>query len=172
MCALSLALGCCLILCFLSPEVFRPAPLGASVAIAAVLTLIHFRRRSAARLPRAFLLALDAAILLLVILVVADVWGYLQYLRPDARTHVLIDGRRIPPLLLAFAGRIHEDFWLGPTNDLLHGRAMLVDTWSQYGVGSVYFLALFFHIAPIGTGRWAFCRAFSPRCSTRWPTAC
>jgi hypothetical protein len=35
----------------------------------------------------------------------------------------------------------HEGFYLGPANDLLHGRSMLVDTSCQYGVGVVYFLA-------------------------------
>jgi hypothetical protein len=35
----------------------------------------------------------------------------------------------------------HEGFYLGPVNDVLHGRAMLVDTACQYGVAVVYFLA-------------------------------
>jgi hypothetical protein len=48
--------------------------------------------------------------------------------------------------------QLHQNFVLGPANVVLHGGAMLVDTASQYGVGSIYFLAGWFQIAPIGYG--------------------
>jgi hypothetical protein len=48
--------------------------------------------------------------------------------------------------------QFHQDFVLGPANEVLHGGAVLVDTASQYGVGSIYFLAGWFQIAPIGYG--------------------
>jgi hypothetical protein len=45
-----------------------------------------------------------------------------------------------------------ENYLLGPANQLIHGGTMLVNTVSQYGVGSIYFLAGWFHLAPIGYG--------------------
>ncbi|MBI2502147.1 MAG: hypothetical protein HYW07_02805, partial [Candidatus Latescibacteria bacterium] len=38
----------------------------------------------------------------------------------------------------------HYNFYLGPVNDLLHGKSMLVDINCQYGVLVIYFLALVF----------------------------
>ncbi|HXC65316.1 MAG TPA: hypothetical protein VNZ67_13220, partial [bacterium] len=51
----------------------------------------------------------------------------------------------------------HEGFYLGPVNDLLHGRAVLVGTSCQYGVGVVYGLAAIFtllHLLPSFEGLW------------------
>jgi hypothetical protein len=48
--------------------------------------------------------------------------------------------------------QFHQDFFLGPANQILAGDAMLVDTLSQYGVGSIYFLAGLFTFIPIGNG--------------------
>jgi len=144
-------LACLCVLAFLSPELFRPVKLAASLAIAGALTALHVRVRDL-RSSRGIPVAIDVAAVVLVILAVADVSGYLEYLRPDARTVVLGDGLRLTPDLLAFSQRIHEGFWLGPLNDILHGRALLVDTSSQYGVGVFYFLAAFFQIAPLGYG--------------------
>ncbi len=45
--------------------------------------------------------------------------------------------------------QFHQNFFLGPANQILHGDAMLVDTLSQYGVGSIYFLAGVFNLIPI-----------------------
>ena len=39
--------------------------------------------------------------------------------------------------------RNHQDFYLGPVNEIRHGRYMLVDDYSQYGVGVIYFLFCF-----------------------------
>ena len=36
--------------------------------------------------------------------------------------------------------QFHQNFFLGPANQVLAGDAMLVDVISQYGVGSIYFL--------------------------------
>ena len=46
----------------------------------------------------------------------------------------------------------HQNFFLGPANHVLAGDAMLVDTFSQYGVGSIYMLAGAFQVIPIGNG--------------------
>lgn len=48
--------------------------------------------------------------------------------------------------------QFHQNFFLGPANQVLAGDAMLVDTLSQYGVGSIYFLAGAFGVVPIGNG--------------------
>ena len=46
----------------------------------------------------------------------------------------------------------HQNFYLGPANQILAGDALLVDVISQYGVGSIYFLAGAFRVIPIGYG--------------------
>jgi hypothetical protein len=46
----------------------------------------------------------------------------------------------------------HQGFFLGPANDVLHGRPMLDGAWSQYGVGAIDTLALAFAAVPIGYG--------------------
>jgi hypothetical protein len=144
-------LGCASVLAFLSPEVFGPVRLAISVGIAAALSALHVRR---ARSPerRRWPLLVDAGVLALVVLTVTDVWAYLEYQRDGAPTYVLGDGLVFSPEILAFAHRLHAGFWLGPVNDVLHGRALLVEASSQYGVGSLYFLAAFFKLAPIGYG--------------------
>ena len=48
--------------------------------------------------------------------------------------------------------QFHQNFFLGPANEVLGGDAMLVDVLSQYGVGSIYFLAGVFQVVPIGNG--------------------
>jgi hypothetical protein len=50
-----------------------------------------------------------------------------------------------------------QDYLLGPVNQLLGGGALLVNApVSQYGVGMIYFLAGWFHLAPIGYGTLGF----------------
>ena len=48
--------------------------------------------------------------------------------------------------------QFHHNFLLGPANEVLHGRAMLAGAASQYGVTSLYLLAAWFQVAPIGYG--------------------
>ena len=43
----------------------------------------------------------------------------------------------------------HYNFYLGPVNDVLHGKSLLVDINCQYGVGNIYFLALLFKLLPL-----------------------
>ena len=86
------------------------------------------------------------------------------------RTGLLVDGLLIVLLVLAIPNLViftsgsfsanvelaiihfHQNFFLGPANQVLGGGAMLVDTLSQYGVGSIYFLAALFQLIPIGDG--------------------
>ena len=89
--------------------------------------------------------------------------------RPPAWAARRRRGRRVllfaVPNLVIFAGgggtadavqtsiiQFHQNFFLGPANQILAGDAMLVDTLSQYGVGSIYFLAGLFTWIPIGNG--------------------
>jgi hypothetical protein len=46
----------------------------------------------------------------------------------------------------------HQNFYLGPVNDMAHGRAMLVDVWAQYGVGSYYALLAALSVLPRNHG--------------------
>lgn len=39
---------------------------------------------------------------------------------------------------------LHQNFYLGPANRILHGGTMLVDTFSQYGVLVIYFISTVF----------------------------
>ncbi len=43
----------------------------------------------------------------------------------------------------------HYNFYLGPINDVLHGKSLLVDINCQYGVGVIYALAVFFKLSPV-----------------------
>lgn len=47
---------------------------------------------------------------------------------------------------------LNMNYFLGPVNDVLHGRPMLIDTYSQYGVGIIYALAGLFKVVPLGYG--------------------
>lgn len=49
----------------------------------------------------------------------------------------------------------NQNYFLGPVNQVLHGGTMLVDTFAQYGVGVMYFLAGVFLLVPIGYGTFA-----------------
>jgi hypothetical protein len=57
---------------------------------------------------------------------------------------------------LTYVIGFHQSLFLGPVSQILNGSALLVDTVAQYGVGSVYLLAAFFEIAPIGNGTLGF----------------
>jgi hypothetical protein len=109
--------------------------LGALAAAVAV-------RLPAVRLARPWRAVADGAVAVLLLLAVPD----LVIFRPeDAATD---------PLAAIETGifQFHHNFLLGPANEVLHGHAMLAGTASQYGVGSIYLLAGWFQLAPIGYG--------------------
>jgi hypothetical protein len=72
----------------------------------------------------------------------------------------------IPNLVIFSAGplgqfnasviQFHHDLWLGPANEVLAGRPLLVDTAAQYGIAPIYLLAGWFELAPIGYGTLGF----------------
>lgn len=137
-------------LAFFPPRFFHPDQLAVSLLLTAALLFLHLKWRPTSM--RWVGLLLDVVVVVLVVMMVTDVSGYQEYLRTDAHTFVISNGIRFTPGLLSYAQRIHEGFFLAPLNDVLHGRAMLVGTSSQYGVGVFYFLAAFFQIAPLGYG--------------------
>ena len=47
---------------------------------------------------------------------------------------------------------VDHNFFLGPANDVRHGRYVLVDTYSQYGVTIIYFIAAALKLLPFGYG--------------------
>jgi hypothetical protein len=57
---------------------------------------------------------------------------------------------KLPPPVQSFV--FHHDFYLGPLNDMAHGRTMLVDVWSQYGVGVYYALLGALSVLPLNHG--------------------
>ena len=70
----------------------------------------------------------------------------LVVLSPDDPTRGALDR------FIETVAQFHADFLLAPANQVLGGSAMLVDEASQYGVGSIYFLAGWFQVVPIGYG--------------------
>lgn len=56
------------------------------------------------------------------------------------------------PAEFAFSGQGHHDFFVGPVNDVLNGRPLLVDTIPQYGPGMTAFMAGVFSFVPLGYG--------------------
>ncbi len=110
----------------------------ALAASAAVLAAVG--RISLPRLPRPGGVALDAVFVLVLLLAVPNVVVF---------TAGGIPSIYFPPGIIQF----HQDFLLGPANQLLGGGALLVNVpVSQYGVGFIDFLYGWFHIAPIGYG--------------------
>ena len=101
----------------------------------------------------------DVIVLTLLLLAAAAPVGFAlrgRALQPRAR---LALGVLIPLLLALLAWDVsfqvltsHQDFYLGPANDIRHGRYMLVDDYSQYGVAVIYFLAAVLAPLPFGYG--------------------
>ncbi len=112
--------------------------LGAAVAALALLAMARPLKAVASR--RGWVV-LDAAVVVLVLLAIPDV--------------VIFHPSLTPPNSFFLPGLVQSqhDFFLGPVNQLLSGGTLLVDApGSQYGVGSLYFLAGWFHLVPIGYG--------------------
>jgi hypothetical protein len=85
--------------------------------------------------------------------------GALVRARPQpARRVVDLTAVSLCTLLVFFLGHpaiemaLNQNYFLGPTTDVLHGHPVLVSTFSQYGFGMFDALAAFFSVAPIGYG--------------------
>jgi hypothetical protein len=117
-----------------------PVPLALG-ALAVAGVLFAYERIALPRPARRWRIAIDAAIVVLLLLAIPDL--------------VIFEPSSVPPKPYYSPGVIqwHHDFLLGPTNQLLGGGALMVDDpISQYGVGYIYFLAGVFQLAPIGHG--------------------
>jgi hypothetical protein len=131
------------LLCLTSPASLGAVPLVIGAAASAVVVVLYRRTR----LPRLGAVGwlIDAALVVVLALAIPDI---VVFNNPTGIPDVLVD-----PGLVQF----QQDFILGPTNQLLGGGALLVnDPVSQYGVGLIYFVAGWFHIAPIGYGTFGF----------------
>jgi len=148
--------GVLIVVAFLPPRSLRLAPMALSLLALAVLLPIASRWPN--RSPRGGLVrALDVLVAGAIVLLVVDVQGYMQYLPYDPYALLRLAVRDPVGLLnypsgQAFAQQFHQDFYMAPVNDVLHGRPMLVDTYTQYGTGAFYFLAAWFKLAPLGYG--------------------
>lgn len=120
-----------------------PLPLAAGALAAAAGLALWWRRRGLG-LPhpsRRRGLAIDAAVVVLVVLATPDLIIFTSVGLGDATA-----------AFEASVIQFHQDFLLGPANQLLAGDAVLVDTSSQYGVAPIYLLGAWFQLAPIGYG--------------------
>jgi hypothetical protein len=111
----------------------EPGQLALSVLLGAALLTADRVLRPAERIGRAATIAIDAAVVAAIVLLVADVTVF----TPEA---------------YAWNLQLHHNSVLGPVNDVLGGREMLVDSYSIYGFGSIYFLAALFEVVPFGYG--------------------
>jgi hypothetical protein len=120
-----------------------------SVSVAALVVglvlagaaLVCARRLPAVQLRRWQVAGIDVVIVVVLILAIPNVVVFHPSPGPPSSFFV--------PGIIQF----HQDFLLGPTNQLLGGGALMVNVpVSQYGVGYIYFLYAWFHLAPIGYG--------------------
>lgn len=118
-----------------------PLALGAAVSLAVVIAVERLRPPRHRRGGWVF----DLAILVILGLAIPDT---VVFANSPAIPSVYFD-----PGVVQF----QHDWILGSTNQLLGGGALLVNVpVSQYGVGLIYFLAGWFHLAPIGYGTFGF----------------
>jgi hypothetical protein len=136
------AVGLVAVLCFAVLGSIDRVALAVGLVAAAAATAIAGR----VVLPvpgRRWARVLDVLVLLAVLALVPD----LLIFRPEAAA-----AGDLAAALETGIVQFHHDFLLGPANEVLHGHPMLAPTASQYGVTSIYLLAAWFQLAPIGYG--------------------
>ncbi len=119
-----------------------PAPVAAGLVPAVAGLVLAVRRTRLPALGRRLGWVVDGLCVLLLLLAIPD----LVIVTPGA------PGLSALNQYANVAIQFHQDFLLGPANQVLGGHGMLVDTSSQYGVGSIYFIAAFFKLVPISYG--------------------
>jgi hypothetical protein len=131
------------VLAFTSLASISPLPVALG-AVAVPAALFVYARGGPAwpPVPRRWGVAIDALIIVVCLVAIPDLVIFGSDSPFGAFTNPVI--------------QFHHDFFLGPVNEVLHGSAVLVDTASQYGVGSLYSLAGWFQVAPIGYGTFGF----------------
>lgn len=116
-----------------------PAVLFLGLVIVTIVSTVYYRSR--ARLsPGRWGIPADVIVLVLVVLAVPD----MVILYPEAAVTNADLGMN------TYVIQFHQSLFLGAASQVLHGSALLVDTVSQYGIGSIYLIAAFFEVAPIG----------------------
>jgi hypothetical protein len=134
--------------------IFAPSQVSALAAVVALMlgAAVYAGVRPALRRepPRGVLVLCDVGLFLLIALLAVNLSGYWGAdVIPDASIGYFN----------AFSGgtQVQEHFFLGPVNDIVHGRALLVDANSVYGISSAYFIALWFKLVPLNYGTfWLF----------------
>ncbi len=128
---------------------FLPSPVsgwGVLAAGAGALLAARFAPRLAGvALPAWARIGVDVALLALVVLVALDLTGYWGEDAASVAGGVRLD-------IFAPTAQVHQGYFLGPATDVLHGRALLVEADSAYGIGSGYAVAGWFQLVPIGYG--------------------
>jgi hypothetical protein len=146
--ALATALVLTALLAFTSLDSISLLPLGLGIG-AILIVLTAYARPVGLGLPKVskrWGLAIDAAIILLLALVIPD----LVIFKPADAGGVGLEAYK------AVIIQFHQDFLLGPANQVLAGDAVLVNTASQYGIGPIYLPAAWFQLVPIGYGTLGF----------------
>jgi hypothetical protein len=128
-----------------TPEDVTPLAVAAALVVAGAAALIAMRHRWAPA-GGGVGLALDAAVLAVVALLVIDIGGYW------GEGIAAVDSPTPFFTTESVSAQLHQHFFLGPVNDVLHGRALLVDANSVYGIGNTYVLALIFTVLPLNYG--------------------
>jgi hypothetical protein len=137
-----LAVGCVLVLVDW-PDVSRGAFAVCLLAGAAVLFAYgRFSLPSPGRRG----LVLDLAAIVLILLAVPD----LVIVRPEEALGDPVAAFDTDTI------QFHQNLFLGAASQVLGGSALLVDTVSQYGIGSIYLIAAWFEFVPIGHGTLGF----------------
>jgi hypothetical protein len=138
------ALGVLVFVCLLAVtrrDAVQLLPLAITLLAVAPLTALVMRhppRRLRGRLGG----VIDGLVIVLLLLAVPD----MVVISPDAADATALS-RFIDGVV-----QFHHDFLLGPANQVLGGDSVLVETASQYGVASIWFLAGWFQLVPIGYG--------------------
>ena len=115
------------LLSFFPAAFFNPARVLTSLVVAAGLSTLYLGR-AALNPGKSIRGILDGMVVLTTVLLVVDVRDYGDLFRYD------------------------YDYFLGPANAIEHGHAVLVDTFSQYGVGLPLALAGAFQVVPLTYG--------------------
>jgi hypothetical protein len=145
--ALAAALAVGAVLCFTSLGSISPVAVILGAIVSGAVLVAYSRRgdRPVARLPGRWGWVVDVGLIVLLALAIPN----LVFFNAASGAEASISG--IPTVI-----QYHHDLWLGPINELLAGRAILVDNASQYGIGPNYLGAAWFQLAPIGFGTLAF----------------
>jgi len=120
--------------------------------LVSVLTVFIIERLRGRRLPsvgRGWGRAIDGVVVLLVLFAV-----------PDMVIFPAGPGIDSPNTFITYVVQFHQNLFLGPASQVLDGQVLLVDSVSQYGIGSIYLISAFFEIAPIGHGTLGFLDGF------------